>query len=88
MDSTSALWSSIVRTVVPLIGGGIITWLVSLGIDLDSELRGALDTVLYAAFTALYYIGVRLLETYVAPRFGWLLGLAKAPQQYTGKHSA
>lgn len=81
--AASALWASIVRTLVPLIGGGIITWLVSLGIDLDDQLSTALTVFLYAVFSGAYYIVVRLFETYVSPKLGWLLGLAKAPQEYT-----
>lgn len=89
-SAASALWASIVRTLVPLIGGGIITWLVSLGINLDDQLSTALTVFLYAVFSSAYYIVVRVFETYVSPKLGWLLGLAKAPQAYTDapKHAA
>lgn len=86
--AATALWASIVRTLVPLIAGGVITWLVSLGIDLDDQFSTALNVFLYALFSALYYIGARLAETYVTPKLGWLLGLAKSPDSYTAKHSA
>jgi hypothetical protein len=87
-SAASALWASIVRTLVPLIAGGVITWIVSLGVDLDKEFEGALTTVLYAGFSAGYYVVARVLETYVAPKFGVLLGLAKSPTAYAAKHVA
>jgi hypothetical protein len=74
-----ALFDSAVRTFVPIVVGGIITWFVSAGIALDSEFEGLLTNVIFGLATGAYYIGARLLETYVEPRFGWLLGLAKQP---------
>jgi hypothetical protein len=90
-SAASALWASIVRTLVPLIAGGVITWLVGLGINLDPEFNGLFTTFLYAVFTGAYYIVVRLFETYVSPKIGWLLGLAKSPVTYSAdapKHAA
>lgn len=85
---TAALWASITRTLVPIIVGAVIGWLTTSGMSLDSELEATLTAVLTAVFGGAYYIVVRLLETYVAPRFGWLLGLAKTPAkyEYDGKH--
>lgn len=74
-----ALFDSLVRTVVPYLVGLTISWLTTTGLDLDSEFKSNLTAVLTATFGTLYFAVVRLLETYVAPKFGWLLGLAKAP---------
>lgn len=78
----AALFASIVRTVVPIIVGGIAGWAASINLTLDSEFGVLASTALTGLFTAIYYAGARLLETYVTPKFGWLLGLAKAPVVY------
>jgi hypothetical protein len=78
------LWDSIVRTIVPIAVGAVVSFFIAQGIELDPEFEGALFLVLTGAFQGLYYIAVRLFETYVSPKFGWLLGLAKAPE-YTSK---
>lgn len=92
-----ALWASIVRTIVPVSVGAIMSWLTTRGLPLDDQLESALTAALTAAFALIWYVIVRLLETYVAPRFGWLLGLAKSPDSYSkdspveeagGKHVA
>lgn len=74
-----ALFDSIVRTFTPLIVGAVIGWFVTAGITLDPEFEGALTLVVSGAFALIYYVGARVLETYVAPRFGWLLGVARQP---------
>lgn len=74
-----ALFDSIVRTFTPIIVGAVVGWLVTAGIPLDPQFEGALTLVVAGAFTLVYYVAVRLLETYVAPRFGWLLGVARQP---------
>ena len=78
-----ALFASLVRTVVPVIVGSVLGWLVSVGLTVDPEFEPLLGTALTGAFTAIYYAIVRVLETYVTPKFGWLLGLAKTPVAYT-----
>jgi hypothetical protein len=88
----TALWASIVRTLVPIIVGAVISFAVSSGITLDEQFEPLLGSALTLAFSGLYYIAVRLLETYVTPKLGWLLGLAKSPSSYTedspAKHAA
>lgn len=86
--ATSALWASIVRTLVPIIVGWVVSTLIGVGIDLDPEFEVALTGFLTAAFGAVWYIGVRLLETYVTPKLGWLLGYAKAPVSYSAQSPA
>lgn len=73
------LWSSIVRTATPLIVGAVAAWLVSVNFPVDAELQEALTLATGGVFTVLYYGATRVLETYVTPKFGWLLGLAKQP---------
>ena len=73
------LFDSLVRTYVPWIVGVVIGWLVSLGVELDAAVEGSLTVVVTGVVTALYYLAARLLETYVSPKFGWLLGSKKAP---------
>jgi len=81
--AASALWASIVRTVVPIIVGAVIAWVTGLGVALDEEFEPLLASLLTAGFSAVYYIAVRLLEVYVTPKLGWLLGLAKSPDSYS-----
>lgn len=76
------LWDSAARTFVPLIVGGIIGWLVRLGLPLDSEFEGALFAVMDLVFAGLYWLVVRLFEVYVSPKFSVLLGSLKQPVVY------
>lgn len=73
------IWDSLVRTFVPLIVGTVLGWFASAGITVDPAFEPSLVAGLTAAFGAIYYALVRVLEVYVSPKFGWLLGLAKAP---------
>lgn len=88
MTTFFALFASIIRTIVPVIVGTILSWLLTLGIPVDGELRTALAAALTLSLTAIYYVVVRLLETYVTPKLGWLLGLAKSPTSYTAESPA
>lgn len=87
-NAIAALWASIVRTIVPIVVGSVVGWAVSLGVALDDQFEALLTAALTAGFSGLYYIAVRLLETYVTPKFGWLLGLAKTPAVYTPESPA
>ena len=77
-----ALWDSVVRTVAPIAVGAVISFFVTRGIELDPEFEGALFLVVTGALQGVYYFVVRVLERYVSPKFGWLLGLAKQPVAY------
>ena len=85
-----ALWASIVRTVVPIVVGAVLGWLTAANLPVDPDFEGTLTTLLTALLTALYYVAVRLFETYISPKLGWLLGYAKSPDSYSedqpGKH--
>lgn len=91
-ETASALWASIVRTIVPLIVGGVLSLAVAINVPLDPEFETLLAALLTALLTALYYVAVRLFETYISPKLGWLLGYAKSPDSYSedtpGKHIA
>lgn len=67
---------SVLRTFVPLIVGYFAAWPVAGLLGLREDQITALVTVVV---TALYYALVRVLETYVEPNFGWLLGWAGRP---------
>jgi hypothetical protein len=77
--------ASVVRTVVPLVVG----WLLSLAVVPRLGFTEAEVTQAVAAVLAgLWYIGWRVVELYVAPRFGALfIGLGVAAPSY-GKHEA
>lgn len=79
-----ALWASIVRTLVPILVGGVLGWLTASNVPLDPEFEVTLTAVLTAAFSAVYYLLVRLFERYVSPRLGWLLLSPKQPAAYVG----
>lgn len=87
-----ALWASTVRTIVPIIVGSVSGWFAAANIPLDAEFAGALTALLTLLFTTAYYVAVRLFETYISPKLGWLLGYAKSPDSYSagkpGKHVA
>lgn len=83
VTAAGTLWASIVRTFIPIIVGAVLSFFVSRGIELDPEFKPALELLLSALFAFVWYVAVRLLETYVTPKLGWLLGLAKSPDAYS-----
>lgn len=91
-EAFSALWASIVRTVVPIVVGAVLGWFASANLPLDPEFEGALTALITLLLTTAYYVDVRLFETYISPKIGWLLGHAKSPDTYSkdtpGKHYA
>lgn len=74
----AALWTSVVRTGVPMIVGAIVGWLVTLGFPVDDDLKAAITGFITVIFALLYYILIRLLER-IVPKLGWLLGSPKQP---------
>lgn len=83
-----ALWISIVRTIVPIAVGAVLGWLTAANIPVDPDFEGTLTTLLTAVLTTAYYVAVRLFETYISPKFGWLLGSSKSPGSYSNQKSA
>lgn len=72
--------SSVVRTLVPVIVGAVISALLYLGVELDDGTKAALVTVTTGVVTGLWYVIFRFLETKFSDQWGWLLGLAKQPE--------
>ncbi len=71
----SSLPPSIIRTLVPWIVAWLVSWLpAEIGLT-DAQL----STAVTLAIGAVYYVAVRLLEVYVWPRLGVLLGSRAAP---------
>jgi hypothetical protein len=69
-----------IRTYIPLIVMFLSDLIVKHGFTVPFWFAGAVA----GAVAALYYAVVRLLERYVEPRFGWLLGHAKQPAYLPG----
>jgi len=67
---------SVLRTFVPLVVGYFATWPILTTIGLDDD---HVTTLATAIVTAVYYLLVRLVEQYVEPNAGWLLGWAGRP---------
>ena len=70
--------TSQIRTVSPIVVGGLISWLATLGLELDAETQSGLVIALTGILQAAYYLIVRLLERRW-PKVGVLLGSAKKP---------
>ena len=68
---------SLVRTLVPIAAGWLITQALGLGVHLDSA---ELASLLTAGFSGGYYAVFRWAEVHLSPKFGWLLGYAAPPQ--------
>lgn len=82
-----AIFESLVRTITPLIVGAVVGFFTTRGIEVDPELSVSIATGVTVLASGAYYFVVRLLEHYVAPKFGWLIGLDREPR-YKGKHVA
>lgn len=80
--AVTGIGASIVRTVVPLVVGALVTAFARVGVDLeaDPETVVAVSSAATTIVGALYYAAVRLAETHLGPAFGWLLGYANAPR--------
>ena len=72
------LATSIIRTVVPMAVGSILSFLAAKGINLDEQTSAALITFLSGFLSALYYVVARALEEKF-PNAGLLLGVRKPP---------
>jgi len=74
--TVAGVGASIVRTIVPVIVGVVLGAAARRGFELDS---GAITETVTVVITTAYYAVVRLLETRIAPAWGYLLGVAKVP---------
>jgi len=68
--------ASLIRTVVPVVVGLVLSYALKANLHLDDQ--WVTDAVTLAVTTGFYAL-VRVLETFVSSKFGWLLGLAKTP---------
>lgn len=66
---------SLVRTLAPVVAGAAATWLIKVGIEIDSA---ALESLIFAVVTGVWYAIVRWAEDRF-PWAGWLLGIRKQP---------
>lgn len=73
------LINSFTRTYSPIIIGALVTWLITLGIELDLETQAGLVIALTGVIQAVYYAIVRLIEE-KHPKIGVLLGKAITPE--------
>jgi uncharacterized membrane protein (DUF441 family) len=78
MTNFQDLFTSWIRTAVPIVIGSVLAWLASQGVTVDDSLKTALDLVLGGSLSIVYYIVVRFLEV-KWPAVGWLLGTPKQP---------
>lgn len=69
---------SVVRTGVPVLVGVVVSFAAAKGIHVSPELEAQLVVLAGAAAGSIYHWLVRVLEERW-PRFGWLLGFARAP---------
>lgn len=67
-----------IRTHVPVLVGTLISFLTTLGLDLDVETQAGLIAGLTGVIISLYYLIVRLIEKKF-PKVGILLGSTKTP---------
>lgn len=72
----SSLSTSIVRTVVPLVVG----WIVS---ELPFLDESSVSSIVAPLVAGLYYTAARFLEEKLGPAWGWLLGRPSAPTYST-----
>lgn len=70
------------RTIVPIGVGAAVSWLLTLGVELDADTQAGLIAGLTGVLIALYYTVARALES-KWPVFGVLLGVAKTPDSYS-----
>lgn len=75
---------AIVRTIVPVIAGAILSFFATRGIHFDTVFGDSLTYVLTAVITALYYVVLLALESRW-PVAGILLGSTARPT-YEGRH--
>jgi hypothetical protein len=73
---------SLIRTYAPILVGAFASWLLTVGLDIDSETQAGLVIFLTGLLQAVYYTVVRLAEQRF-PGIGVLLGAAKSPDAYS-----
>jgi len=83
MEQTmNPLVASVIRTLVPVAVGQVASWFLLLNVTLPSSAQEGLGAFLGGLLTAIYYVGVRVIEQQW-PQFGLLLGLTASPDTYS-----
>lgn len=72
------IFTSFIRTTVPIIVGSVVAFLAARGVNLDDNAVAGLTAFLSGLFSAVYYLLVRVIEKRY-PQAGWLLGSPKPP---------
>lgn len=79
---TGSIVPSLIRTWTPIIVGALVSWLISLGVNVSDEAQAGLVIALTAVLQGVYYLAARLLERKF-PALTVLLGSAQQPAAYT-----
>jgi hypothetical protein len=69
----------IIRTATPIVAGIVLTFLTNIGLELPEEIKQELSFIIFGVMSLAYYAAARALEEFVAPRFGWFLGIPRTP---------
>lgn len=69
----------IIRTATPIVAGIVLTFLTGIGLDLPEEIKAEASFLIFGLLSLAYYAAAAAAERWIAPWFGWLLGVAKAP---------
>lgn len=73
-DTVKNLVFSFIRTWAPIVVGGLLSWLaVHASFVADESTKAGLVILLTGVLQGLYYFVVRVFETYVSPKFSFLL---------------
>lgn len=92
-DRANAFWLSIVRTYTPYVAGAVISFLVSLGLELPEGSEASLGALIFAVGSGAWYLVARLLEEQGTKRGikwmsnigGYMLGSRNQPEYITEK---
>lgn len=80
------LGTQFIRTLTPLVAGALIAVIGWSGVAMSDDLRASVVAVSGTVATFAYYTAAALLERYVSPRFGWLVGAPRIPT-YSGERA-
>ena len=83
----NTVFQSLIRTYTPIMVGAFISWLLTLGVEVDTDTQAGLTVALTAVLIAVYYTVVRLLEK-KWPALSVLLGSSVMPAEYTADGAA
>lgn len=65
---------SFVRTWAPIVVGGVLSWLaVHAKLVVDEQTKAGLVILFTGLFQGVYYFAARMLETYVSPKFSFMV---------------